>query len=112
LCGSDPAVQPPYPLVRWFCAGVVPLALYRLVLYYQLALGLRWALIFEAVVVVLYLVALQLYHSSPEEVVACLSLAAGFAFLGGLALCLQKPPRQGGLDAEESFALSMRDTVE
>src|SRR5207244_684832 len=92
LCGPDPAFQGLAPLIRWFCAGVIPLAGYQLVLLYQLSTELPGTLVFEAVLVVLYAGGLFFFHADGGQVVACLSAVSACALAGGLAMCLRRIP--------------------
>jgi hypothetical protein len=98
LCGPDPAFQRELGLVRFFCAAVIPVACYQLLLLYQLSAGLAGTLRLELLVVGLYALALSFFHQDLWQVVACLAGAGILALLGGLALSLFSTSQgQGGV---------------
>jgi O-antigen/teichoic acid export membrane protein len=113
LCGNQPEFLKLAPLARWFCLAVIPLALYQLVLLYQLAVGSKGVLAWETLVIALYAVLLNRYHGTKEQVVACLGAAAILALLGGLWISLVRRPRGPGmLSPEESASMALQESVE
>lgn len=113
LCGNQPEFLKLAPLVRWFCLAVVPLALYQLVLLYQLAVGVRGTLVWETAVIVIYGVLLYLFHSTMGQVVTCLGFVAVLGLAGALVISLIFPGSSGGaLSPEESAALALQEGVE
>lgn len=115
LCGPQASFASLAPMVRWFSLAVVPLALYQLVLLYHLALGRRLAVLLLALVAGAYYLALQAFHGSPGQLVACLGGASALALAGGLALALGPAGVSlagTGLNEDESLAVARQERAD
>ncbi|MBM4321100.1 MAG: hypothetical protein FJ125_14395 [Deltaproteobacteria bacterium] len=84
LCGDVAGVRALAPLIRSMAWAVVPLALYQIVVFHQVAVSQKSLILQEIVVVVLYVAVLELWHDTPEQVVACLGVCATMALAMGL----------------------------
>jgi len=114
LCGPQAAFADLAPMVRWYSLAVVPLALAQLVLLYHLALGHRLPVLLLALVTGAYYLALESFHASPGQLVACLGAASGLALASGLFLALGRADKgaAGGLDEGESLAVALQDRAD
>ena len=92
LCGAGDRFHDLAPLVRWFCAAILPMAMFYPVLYYLLAARNRGALAIEAVAVVGYALALQVFHDRFADVIAGLAITGTVVLVAGLALALRAAP--------------------
>jgi O-antigen/teichoic acid export membrane protein len=111
LCGPDPQWLTQAPLIGWFSAAVIPLALFQLLLFYHLSVRQPGVLRLAGGLAAGYMALLFFFHGSLGQVVACLGAVSTSAFAGGLLLSFRKPPPAHGLAAEEGLALATEKPV-
>ena len=86
LCGVEP--EPLVPLVRTFCAALLPLSLCKLVLGYELGRASRLVVPGLTGLVILYVALLWVHHGTPLEIVSDLAVTGGVALVLGLVTVL------------------------
>jgi O-antigen/teichoic acid export membrane protein len=108
LCGPQQEFQVLASGIRAFSLAVVPLALYQLVMMYQLSVAPRAAAIVAAVLALGYGGALLRWHDNSAQVIGSLGICATLALIAALFLAFSRTGAEPGTE-QEGLDLVLQD---